>query len=147
MIIEPHYRLLAIDPGEDCGFAFWSPRNAQLDVQAWQTHPTQDGFLQTINDVYPDIIICESFDHRAKDNKNYSPLKRIGIVEWYVDRCNVELVFQTPSFAKAGFFTNDKLKQLGLYRPGKDNEDAMVALKHLLQFRDKHGLFDLNLLK
>lgn len=154
MNVEPYMRIIAIDPGEDCGFALWSPmyntcnvESNQLNIKAWQTHPTQDEFLQTINECHPDIIVCESFDHRQKDNKNYSPLKRIGLVEWYVERRGIELVFQTPSFAKAGFFDNVKLKKLGLYQPGDRNEDAMVALKHLLQFRLIHGLFDLNLLK
>ncbi len=139
-------RVMGIDPGEDTGLATHTTGNFVKDIFSWQDQYTHDQFLQQLNEYHPDIIVCESFDHRAKDNANYAPVEYIGMVKWYVERRDTILVFQTPSFGKA-YFDNEKLKKLGLYVPGKDHVDQMMAVRHLLQFYMKNNAFDLRLLK
>lgn len=143
MKYDPNSRIMSIDPGMDVGFATYTHET----YKAWQFRTDKlDWFLQELTIYMPDIIVCESFDHRHKDNVNYKALEYIALTKWYAERRDLVLHFQTPSYGK-GYFTPDKLKKLGLYVPGKDNEDAMTALKHLLQFQMDNGQFDLTKLK
>jgi hypothetical protein len=135
-------RMMSIDPGKTSGFAFYTPY--PLEWKCQQQKYTLDAFLQVINDFCPDVIVCESFVHTHRDAVDYTPVKFIGLVEWYVERRDILLVLQTPGYGK-GYFTNEKLKKLGLYVPGKGH--AMDAYRHLLQFRMQSGLLDLGILK
>ena len=137
---------MSIDPGVDVGMGVYRLGANILNMRAWQDQYTHDKFIGMLNEYHPDVIVCESFDHRAKDNANYTPVEYIGLVKWYVERRPTELVFQTPSFGKS-YFDNIKLKKLGLYVPGEDHVDEMMAVRHMLQFLMKNDLFDLRLLK
>lgn len=136
--------IMAIDPGVDCGFATWYPNNGK--IVSWQTRPTHDEFIQTLNEFYPDVIVIEQFDHRQKSNTNYAPVEFIGLTKWYVERRRLPLIMQTPSMGK-GYFSKEKLQHLDLYKPGKDHEDEMMALRHLLQAMMNSGLLDLKTFK
>lgn len=146
MRLYPKLRVLSIDPGVDVGLGYYVIGTDIKFMRAWQHQYTHDQFIGILNEYHPDIIVCESFDHRAKDNNNYTPVEYIGLVKWYVERRDVVLVMQTPSFGKA-YFDDVKLKKLGMYVPGKDHVDEMMAVRHMLQFLMKNDAFDLRLLK
>lgn len=138
--LSPTARILALDPGKTTGFALWQPSS----VQCWQAVLTHDEFIQSLNEIWPDIIVCESFVHTHRDAVDYTPVEFISLTKWFVERKPVDLVFQTPSFGK-GYFNDEKLKKLGIYKRGAGH--AMDALRHLFQFRMQHKLLDLSLLK
>lgn len=142
MKLTKESRIVGIDPGKTTGFAFYSPDSTECGCQ--QSDYTHDAFLQVLNYFHPDFIVCESFVHTHRDAVDYTPVEYIGLVKWFVERRGIELIMQTPGYGK-GYFTNEKLKKLGLYLAGKGH--AMDAYRHLLQFRMQSGLFDLRLLK
>lgn len=144
MLITDKTRVMSIDPGKDCGFALSHPHERY--TQAFQITGTHDQFLQILIDYDPDVIVYEKWKHTHRDGTNYTAIEFIGLIKWYAERRDVPLVAQTNSHGKA-YFDNAKLKKLNLFIPGKDHEDAMDALRHLLQFQMRHNLFDLRLLK
>ena len=146
MKLLPKLRVLSNDPGVDLGFATYTTGDEIGTIKSWQGQYTHDGYIQILNEYHPDIIVCESFDHRAKDNANYAPVEFIGLVKWYVERRNTHLFFQTPSYGKS-YFDKEKLEKLGLYVPGKDHVDQMMAVRHMLMFLMKNESFDIRLLK
>lgn len=137
------FRVLAADPGvttgvavveyvqESYGYSFW-----QIDcrnLRAW------DDFLRGIN---PDVILYEDFKHRPNLMKAelYS-MQVIGVTRLYAERRNIEIPFTPiPSEAKA-FWTDDKIKKLGLWRAGKNYEHAMDALRVYLTYKMKTDPF------
>jgi len=150
MKLNQDLRLMSIDPGENSGFAAHMVGDPIKGMLSWHGFYSHDQFFNQLAMMNPDVIICESFDHRAKDNINYTPIEYIGLVilyveRRYVERRPVELVFQTPSFGKS--FGIDRLKKLGLYIAGADNTDQMMALRHMLQFLISQEAFDFGLLK
>jgi hypothetical protein len=146
MKLLPNLRVMAIDPGVDTGLARYLIGQPVDCIQSWQNVFTHNEFYDELFDYKPDIIVCESFDHRAKDNVNYVPVELIGLVKMYVERSGCELKFQTPSYGKS-YFTAEKLKKLGLYVAGKDHVDEMMAVRHMLMFLMDNNQFDLRLLK
>lgn len=136
---------MAIDPGKDCGIAWLKPSDG-FYPQAMQITGTHDQLLQILVDYHPDIIVYEQWKHTHRDGTDYTAIEFIGMIKWYAERRHVTLVPQTNSYGKA-YFDNVKLKKLKLFVPGKDHQDEMDALRHLLQFLMSHNMFDLNLLK
>lgn len=135
-------RIMAIDPGETCGFATNGPEI--LDRQSFQQKCTHDEFLQILLDFYPDIVVIEQFDYTHRDKANLVAVEFIGLAKWFVERRKLPIVLQTKSYGK-GYFTNEKLKKLGIYKT--NHVHAMDATRHLLQFQMANNLFDLRLLK
>jgi len=146
MKLLPGLRVLANDPGVDLGFATYTIGDEIKTIKSWQGRYTHHQFIRILIELQSDIIVQESFDHRVKDNTNYTAVEYIGLVKWYVEDSDCQLFFQTPSYGKS-YFTAEKLKKLGLYVPGKDHEDEMMAVKHMLMFLMDNNAFDLRLLK
>ncbi len=146
MRLEPNLKLISIDPGVDSGLSRYVTGSPIESMIHWQDQYTHYELYTQLANYEPDIIVCESFDHRAKDNANYKPVEFIGIVRLYVELWDTKLVMQTPSYGKS-YFDSIKLKKLGLWEPGKAHEDEMMAVRHMLMFlMDNDGL-DLRLLK
>ena len=91
-------------------------------------------FWNVLHNVAPNVIVCESFEYRsrARDNVELFSRELIGVVNLY-DQMHeeVRLVMQTAAQGKA-YFTNDKLKQMELYKVGK--EHGRDAMRHFLQW-------------
>jgi len=80
-------------------------------------------------------IIYESFDfrheERNRDKIDYTAAEVIGALRlWAYERPYVRLIRSGASLGK-GFWTDDKIKKLGLWVPGKRH--AMDATRHLLR--------------
>lgn len=146
--------VLAIDPGVTTGLAsnIHVPLLIPVRPLAWQFSSTEHDsphweFLETLENYDPDVIVCERFDFRqAKLGVDYTAVEYIGLVKLHCEINNVPIIWQgQDAKSKKSFWTDDKLKQLGLYIPGQPH--AMDAQKHLLKYQLDHGQFDLNLLK
>lgn len=146
-------RILAIDPGVCTGFSA-TPQEGFTDL--WQTtfeelSPASPHLAlhATLVKVMPDIIVCERFDFRQnKRGVDYTPIEYIGVVELFCQSTSTPLHFQGQDVkSKKSFWDEKKLRHLGLFRPGKDYEHAMDALKHRLHFEERQGWFDYNLLR
>lgn len=136
-------RIMSIDPGVTCGFATTGPMMS--DHQIFQKKfIMHDDFLQVINEFYPDILVIEKFVMTHRDKTDFTAIEYIGLGRWFAQRRRIPLVLQTPGLGK-GYFTNDKLKRLAIYKAGSPH--AMDALRHLYQFMMRNNILDLNLLK
>jgi hypothetical protein len=87
-------------------------------------------------------IVCESFEFRKterhRDFINYIPREYIGVVNLFVQHHadpNVKLFMQSAMnvIGDRAFFTDDKIKKLGLWVPGRKH--AMDATRHYLYHR------------
>lgn len=141
--VTKNSRIMAIDPGVTCGFASTGPELSDKAVSQKKFF-VHDGFLQTIIEFYPDILVMEKFVMTHRDKTDFTAIEYIGLGRWYAQRRRIPFVLQTPGLGK-GYFTNDKLKRLGVYAAGKPH--AMDALRHLFQFMMRSEIFDLNLLR
>lgn len=104
------------------------------NTSSWQIGPRRHHvkLLDTLEEQEPDVVVCESFQYRnSLDKAVLIPLEYIGVITLWAEQRNRELVMQTPAMGK-GFWTDDKLKTLGLYRPGAPH--AMDATRHWLYY-------------
>lgn len=130
-------KILSADPGmttgatvvefvqESYGFSFWEIDCRRL--RAWSD------FLMGVK---PDIILYENFKHRAgMMNAELYSVQVIGVTRLYAEVHNIDIpLTPLPSEAKA-FWTDDKIKKLGMWRPGKKH--AMDSLRVYLIYKQK----------
>ena len=127
-------RLLALDPGRTVGWAAFDKgasgeryHSGQVkDDQVWHLLESSKLNLKGL-----DLLIVESFKYRQLPKADLTPVEVIGIVKEWARQFQVDVTWQTPSQAKF-FFTDDRIKKLGLYQPGKPH--AMDAMRHLLYY-------------
>lgn len=138
----PH--ILALDPGGTTGYTWLiGPDNlSQAHVEGDNHHLALYQLLRRamacakIFDA-PLHVVCEAFEFRQterhRDFINYIPREYIGVAKLFcqINR-DVNLFMQTAAMAK-GFFSDDKVKKLGLWVPGKKH--AMDATRHYLYHR------------
>lgn len=151
-------RILAIDPGTTTGFSTneFDQRGVldRYSLCTWQrnffeeTHNRPHWAMHySLYKIDPDIIVCESFHFRqAQLGLNTDPAELIGVIKYFCQCTSVQLVMQNPSEkSKTGFWSDKKLKHLGLYVPSLPH--GMDALRHRLHYEMKNNMFDLRLLK
>lgn len=127
-------KILGIDPGITTGFA-WYHTDTQQFVTVQVDTTRMVSVQHTLTGIQPNELVYENFKHRPNlMNPELHSLKVIGVIELFAE---VRLVpvkaTYLPGYAKK-FWTNDKLKQLGLYEKGKGH--AMDALRVLLCYLD-----------
>jgi hypothetical protein len=125
--------IFAVDPGKMTGFARWD--NGHFSSSMLEHMP----FLESMWLVLlmpqnrPDLVVCESFIITAQTLKksrgeNWS-LEQIGAIRWMCHTHGVPFKLQTPADAKS-FVKNERLKELGWYKPGAGHDND--AARHLL---------------
>lgn len=132
-------KIFSADPGVTTGvtiitsageYSFW-----QIDcrsLEAWER------FLM---DVSPDVILYEDFKHRPNLMKAelYS-MQVIGVIRLYAEKHLIPIPFTPiPSEAKA-FWDDAKIRKIGLWKPGKNYEHAMDALRVYLTYKQKNDI-------
>ena len=127
--------ILALDPGVTTGYAFAHLSEDEMSIAYDQEAMRHREFYNFIPRSI-DHIICEGFTFRqgaALDGANLFPVEIIGILElWRQDIGRyIPTYFQNASIqGKSAYWSDDKLKQDGIYRRGIDH--GRSALKHLL---------------
>jgi predicted RNase H-like nuclease (RuvC/YqgF family) len=127
--------ILSIDPGETSGLALF------LRGELHSSFHLKINDLEEIKQLLTggsgfDYIIIESFRiyaHKAKSLTNDPMItpKIIGkLEEWFK---GYKIVYQSASQAK-GFFTNDRLKEMGLYVSNRHERDAIRHALYGLYF-------------
>lgn len=126
--------IVALDPGLTIGITTvtnrYSYRHNQL-TPANFPHPHETLF-DLLSSLQPKKIIYERFDFRAaKNGVVLKGVEFIGVIELYAQLKCIECTAISPSTGKA-FWNNDKLKALGVYRPGMPhaNDATRLALTH-----------------
>lgn len=148
-------KIMAVDPGGDTGVAIYHPRTGIWTTYEMAFEPIvlYEFFLEELVD-FEVTVICERFDYRPVGKYDFggsraipkvdlTPREVIGILKLACAYVGNEIVWQAPGDVngddgkKSGdqtvFWTDDKVKKLGLYKPGHVHE--MDAVKHILHYR------------
>lgn len=133
-------KLLALDPGGTTGWALIDiDETVVTDLSCGQIgdskhHRILWDFLHAED---PDRLICEMFTYQIRRNQGVDmpgveliSREYIGVAELYTQTTPCVLEMQPTSCLS--FWSDDKLKIIGLYRPGKPH--ANDAVRHLLYF-------------
>jgi hypothetical protein len=134
-------QVLAIDPGITTGYV-----NARISAASPiilvcdQSRMDHKQFWTFLQNIHPDLIVCESFEYRsrARDNLELYSRELIGIANLYNQlNHDTKLIMQTAAQAK-GHFSNGQLTSLKVYKKGK--EHGRDAMRHFLYwFNFGHG--------
>jgi hypothetical protein len=125
-------KIVGIDPGGTTGLVIYdhnekSWKGMELVGEHYQA------LHNTLHDAEPDVIVCERFDYRPKQGSvDLDPVEYIGVIKLYCQQFNVPAHYQDQLKGHKGLWTNDKLKVLGLYVPGKGH--AMDAMRQVLYY-------------
>lgn len=149
-------RAIAIDPGGTTGICTvrddvpGQPRERDWHQYQIDTSDHHRQLFHMLMAYEPDLVIIEDFvfmqwKQWERNNIIYKPLEYVGVVELWCqlrkasDKPDVEFFRQQPSEAvgKSAFWSNDKLKKVGLYKAGLPH--AMDATQHMLTRLMKAG--------
>lgn len=132
--------VLCIDPGKTTGLVYASFDNDKITVKPNQCVMSVSDLWNYLNLVRPDNIVCEDFEFRRHlDWAELYPVQLIGIVNLYAEQVSnyTDLVMQKARLihGTGAFFDNkDKIRELGLWKPGEKYHHAMDAMRHFLHW-------------
>ncbi len=128
---------LGIDPGKTTGFCWAIITDKivfmpfQQEFSLFEMYELLTSDLGTLDESY---VIYESFQYRNQSRKglDLTPVKLIGVIELVEQLLGNRVHFysQTAATGKA-FYSNDRLKQMGLYVPSTPH--GLDAMRHVLQ--------------
>ena len=140
-------RIVALDPGGTTGWATWQDEATGHTGTPWdhfnigQIGP-EEHHLELYNwlghlQVHDYTVVCESFEFRQHDGERAGisliSKEYIGVAKLFAaERMNGKRVVEQTAGQAKPFVTNDKLKVMGLYIPGKKH--AMDAMRHLVLY-------------
>lgn len=141
-------RIVALDPGGTTGWAMWQDQAGGKTATMWdhffcgqigpEEHHEELYELLERFQTHDFTVISETFDFRQHDNfrtgVNLISREYIGVAKLFaLQRMHNSppVVLQTPASAKT-FVTDEKLKVMGLWVPGKQH--ARDALRHLIYY-------------
>ena len=120
---------MTFDPGGTTGWVRSFPA-ATTPVVTGQTKLTPYELFKVIEREQPNKIIYETF--KIRQNRlgvDLTPVELIGVILLCGDMFDIELIGQGADVGLP-FWTNDKLRHIGLYVPGQQH--GMDALRHYL---------------
>ena len=137
----PPIRLVALDPGETCGLAFFncgelvSVEQVELSFKKHDWDP----LIDRICELMPDVVVYE--DYKIYPGKlgthtlsGVPTLKVIGAIEFLCSHNKYKSISMMASTAK-GFVNDIKLKEWGFYRKSLNHgRDAVRVGLHALLF-------------
>jgi len=133
--------ILAIDPGVTTGWCWGNLYEHSLEISPQQSEmTTQDIEILLLNAMHSSPknlhVVYEDFQFRnaSRSGLNLYPAKLQGVIE-LVSEKNPQVPFyvQQPSVqGDKAYFSNDRLKELGIYKRG--TEHGRSAEKHLLHW-------------
>lgn len=126
--------ILAFDPGVTTGVAYYDR------VQDHYFFNELDGPLKEIYEflfeLQPTCVVYEEFRYRpVQGHAILYSVEVIGVVKLYCQDSYITPDLHPPAITKP-FWTDDKIKKLGLWRPGQGH--AMDALRQLLRHRQAY---------
>jgi hypothetical protein len=143
--VEPFQgRLLALDPGETTGWAYFATSGGALAWQCGQRKTWPEGVAtkaigELLEAFQPTFCVLESYhiyDWKSDDHK-WSSVRTVQVIGSIWTHCHQRSIpgHQQSAQNAKGFWTDDKLKQFGVYKEGlKHGRDAMRHALHYLCF-------------
>lgn len=132
---EPNNRIAAIDPGKSIGFAFFTGDDLELSGVYQNEHDALESLFHFLKIHDPKEIVIESFrlyPWKAKLQfwSDFETPEVIGIIKHWAWLNKYPVILQPASCKKP--FPDERLKQMGYYRPNDHTRDAV-----------RHGLYRL----
>ena len=136
-------RVISLDPGVTTGYCIADLEDNFVSLDPCQDELDHRGIYDALLESRPDYIVCEDFEYRPGQARDYVvlvSLEYIGIVRLFAAVAEAKLSMQKASEGK-GYFTNDKLKELGVYKRGVPHGmDALRHMMHWFTFKAGYGL-------
>ena len=135
------FKALSLDPGVTTGYCYAEMREGRLCLSPGEVRFTMfdiAALLESFIKSGGQHIVYEDFQFRnaVRTGVNLTPVKVIGIIELYAGQYEplVSFTCQQPSAqGDRGFYTDSKLKELGVYwAHGRGH--ARSATKHMLHW-------------
>jgi hypothetical protein len=129
--------IFAIDPGPNTGI-FWRVEHFEFQAATLILDEGHRELYKWLEEhvTSGDRIVLESFEYRKeyKDREylNYKAAEYIGVVKTFAVTHRVQVIMQTASLAK-GFWVDDKLKRIGVYKFCKTRHSRDAA-RHWLHY-------------
>lgn len=126
----PSINMIAIDPGKTTGICLHRNRA----ISAFIFKDGHKALYEFIASFKPEVVIYERFDYRPhQPNVDLIPVELIGVIKLYCQKHLCQEVPQKQLKGHRGFWTDDKLKALGLYKVGQQGH-SNDALRQMLFF-------------
>lgn len=134
------HTILAIDPGKTTGFCL----GCAIDYRLWLAPEEAELSLGQMDTMLSNIIwktginlhiVYERFEYRnaARAGLDLTPVKMIGVIELWREKFGTMCTFDDQNASQGkGFYTDDKLKGLGIYKKGRKH--GRDATRHLMQW-------------
>lgn len=122
-------KAVSFDPGITTGFSLGILDESCFFVAYEEERLSHRDLWNILQEIQPDHVVCESFEYRNnqhRDNLELYSLELIGVVKLYGHEA-----MQNAAKGK-GFYKDEKLKKMGLYRPGVGH--GRDAVRHLLHW-------------
>lgn len=141
---------VAIDPGPHTGIAVWFPDTGTFRTHTFDFSKEEEYvFLDTPHHVLwewlnenvepSDHLIVEKFEYdrdKARNSPalNFDAAEYVGVIKlWSEVNGSADFCCQTRgAVGKAAYWSDDKLRRLGLWKPGRESRHEMDATRHLL---------------
>ena len=130
--------VIAFDPGGTVGYAFYDGK--ELTIHGGEITDDNDYHLKLwsmLGTMQPNTIIYEQFTYRkGKEAADLTARDCIGVIKLYagLHKQSVALLDSpvVKGKSKTSFWSDDKLKRIGLYNVGKPHQND--ATRHLLHY-------------
>lgn len=132
-------RILALDPGGTCGWSIW----VGTELEEMGQDPPAEFFKVLRRELERgiDVVVYERYVLRANASRamigsEFEVVQVIGVVRYLCKEAGVVCIGQMP--AQRMFFTNERLKEMGVYRRGAPH--ALDSVRHglyYLAFKEK----------
>lgn len=121
---------IAVDPGKTCGWSLWKGKKV---LKTGQSNSLT--LFRLIEETDVKFVVYERFILRASAAKamignEFGTVQTIGVLKYICKQKGIPCIGQTP--AQRTFFTNDRLKEMGVYEKGKPH--AMDSVRHGLYY-------------
>lgn len=126
--------IIALDPGVTTGVCVYANGNI---TKAFTIQADHEALYEFLFSYQPDTVVYERFDYRPHQPvADLYPVELIGIIKLYCQRNGVDSVPQKQLKGHRGFWTDDKLKALDLYKVGEQghSNDATRQMLYYLTF-------------
>ncbi len=133
--------IIAIDPGKMTG---WARLTTPIHFSSGEEplYNTLHFIHEMMKQDQKPVIVCEDFiftKETLKKSRQLYSTEGLGALRFLCEEYECDFHIQTPAAAKR-FSSDDKLKKIGWYQPGKVH--ANDAARHLLLHGVENGLVD-----
>lgn len=133
MTAPPTERIVSLDPGRHTGVCFYEAGRLNPYTAVWD----HEKLYQFLIESEPKVIVYERFDYRPHQPMvDLFPIELIGVIQLYGLHTQCKLVPQPQLKGHGGFWTDEKLRTLELYRTGEGghSNDAIRQLLYYITF-------------